>query len=176
MIQIGSFILYGLMVLIVVLSIGKWRNLSDFISKIGIKKTDFKRELPIAAMYLAVLLIVSIAVEIAMSYLGFSADLKSMNSYLRGLDLGQVLIVLTIGSFVEEVFFRGYLQRKTNLLFATFVFSYFHIIYGSLSELVGTFFLGLVLGTEYKKTNNLVAPILSHFFFNLVTVAILFGL
>jgi membrane protease YdiL (CAAX protease family) len=163
------------MVLVVVLSIGKWKNFKSFISKLGIKETDVRKGLVTAVLYLGLLIVVSTLIGIVMQYLGFQQDLEQVTDILKGAGFADLLIILTVASFVEEVFFRGYLQRKTNILFASFVFAYFHIIYGSLSEIVGAFFLGLVLGKEYDQTKNLFAPILSHFFYNLVTIMLLFA-
>jgi len=173
--MIGSLVLYALMVLVVVLSIGKWKNFKDFTSKLGIKETDVRKGLVTAFLYLAILIVVSTLIGIAMGYLGFQQDLGRVTDVLKEAGFADLLIILTVASFVEEVFFRGYLQRKTNILFASFIFGYFHIIYGSLSEMVGAFFLGLVLGKEYDQTKNLFAPILSHFFYNLVTIMLLFA-
>jgi hypothetical protein len=173
--MIGSLILYTFMVLVVVLSIGKWKNFKSFISKLGIKETDVRKGLVTAVLYLGLLIVVSTLIGIVMQYLGFQQDLEQVTDILKGAGFADLLIILTVASFVEEVFFRGYLQRKTNILFASFVFAYFHIIYGSLSEIVGAFFLGLVLGKEYDQTKNLFAPILSHFFYNLVTIMLLFA-
>ena len=173
--MIGSLILYTFMVLVVVLSIGKWKNFKSFISKLGIKETDVRKGLVTAVLYLGLLIVVSTLIGIVMQYLGFQQDLEQVTDILKGAGFADLLIILTVASFVEEVFFRGYLQRKTNILFASFVFAYFHIIYGSLSEIVGAFFLGLVLGKEYDQTKNLFAPILSNFFYNLVTIMLLFA-
>jgi hypothetical protein len=163
------------MVLVVVLSIGRWKNFKSFISKLGIKETDVRKGLVTAVLYLGLLIVVSTLIGIVMQYLGFQQDLEQVTDLLRGAGFADLLIILTVASFVEEVFFRGYLQRKTNILFASFIFGYFHIIYGSLSEIVGAFFLGLVLGKEYDQTKNLFAPILSHFFYNLVTIMLIFA-
>jgi len=171
----ASLVLYILMLLAVVMSIGKWKNASDFISKLGVKKADFRKEMVTAFVYLGILLLVSVAVELVMSSLGLQKDMQRVTDVLQGANPADLFIILSIASFVEEIFFRGYLQRKTNLIFASFVFAYFHIIYGSISEIVGAFFLGLVLGKEYQKTNNLIAPIMSHFFYNLVIIALMFG-
>jgi hypothetical protein len=173
--MIGSLVLYALMVAVVVLSIGKWKSFRDLISKLGIKETNVSKGLVTAVLYLVLLIAVSTLIGIIMQYLGFQSDLGRVMDVLKGAGFVDLLIILTVASFVEEVFFRGYLQRKTNILFASFIFGYFHIIYGSLSELVGAFFLGIILGKEYDQTKNLFAPILSHFFYNLVTIILVFA-
>jgi hypothetical protein len=174
--MIGSLVLYSLMLIVVVWSIGKWKTINSLLVKLGVQKTNLIKEIWNGLLYFGVLFLVSIIIEDIMFYAGFQQDIAQMTKILTQANVGELLIVLTIASFVEEIFFRGYLQRKTNLLFASFIFSYFHVIYGSLSEMVGAFFLGLVLGKEYQKTNNLFAPILSHFLYNLTVIVLMFGL
>jgi hypothetical protein len=174
--MIGSLILYALMLFFVIISVGRWKNFSGLLSKLGIKKSNFPKELATAAVFFFILFAVSVIVEMVMTGAGFSEDAQQVGNILKHSNPLELLIVLSVASFVEEFFFRGYLQRKTGLLFAAFVFGYFHIIYGSLSEMVGAFFLGIVLGIEYNKTKNLIAPILSHFFYNLAIMLLVFGL
>ncbi|MFI2856945.1 lysostaphin resistance A-like protein [Paenibacillus sp. JSM ZJ436] len=71
----------------------------------------------------------------------------------------------------EELVCRRFLQDKLNkhiqsyvsiilvaLLFATLHFN--------LTNFVGYFFVGIVWGYYYQKTNNIFVPIMSHFMFN----------
>jgi len=171
--MISSLILYSLMLLAVVLSVERGRK--SLLEKLEIKKTNLGKELKTAVVFLGILIAVSILIQMVMVSLNFGEDLGQVTEVLKGADLGSLLVILTVASFVEEIFFRGYLQRKTNLLFASFIFAYFHIIYGSVSEIIGAFFLGIVLGKEYEKTKNLFAPIMSHFFYNLLTIVLMFA-
>ncbi|NYZ80169.1 CPBP family intramembrane metalloprotease, partial [Candidatus Micrarchaeota archaeon] len=59
--------------------------------------------------------------------------------------------------------------------FASFIFAYFHIIYGSLSEVVGAFFLGAILGLCYIRSKNLFVPLIAHLSYNLILVILTFG-
>lgn len=170
-----SLILYSLMFLVVGISIGKQKSVRNFFIKLGFLKINPKKDLPLAIMYVGILLIASILVGLLFWGLGMADDSAKVTEAIKTLDFTQVAVILTVASVVEEIFFRGFLQRKTNLLFTAFIFSYFHIIYGSLAELVGTFFLGLVLGKEFNQTKSLWAPILSHWLYNMITVAIVFG-
>jgi hypothetical protein len=171
--MIASLVLYAVMTLIVLLSVGKIKNFKDGLTKLGIAKTNLRKEAITAIIFLGILIFVSLIIESIMFNLGFAKDLQQVPNTLKSVDFGSLLIVLSIASFVEEVFFRGYLQRKTNIIFASFIFGYFHIIYGSLSEIIGATALGFILGKEYEKTKNLFAPILSHFLFNLLTIILM---
>lgn len=170
-----SLILYSLMFLVVAVGIGKQRTVRNFFIKLGFSKINPKKDLPLAIMYVGILLAASILVGLLFYGLGMTEDSAKVAEAIKTLDLTQVVVILTVASVVEEIFFRGFLQRKTNLLFASFIFSYFHIVYGSVAEMVGTFFLGLILGKEYNQTKSLYAPILSHWVYNMLTVAIIFG-
>jgi membrane protease YdiL (CAAX protease family) len=163
------------MFLFVLVSVGRFRSFKDLFQKLGFKKVALARELPLAIVYVFILFAISLAIGLVFDALGYKTDLEVVSETLKVIPLVDLLIVVTLASFVEEIFFRGFLQRKTNILFASFIFSYFHIVYGSLSEVVGTFFLGLALGKEYQQTKNLFAPIFSHYAYNLLMIALLFS-
>ena len=164
-----SLFLYFLMLAIVVVS---FKNRKNILKQLGYGKVELKKAIPQSIFYLGALLIASMIVGIIFSQLGYVDELGKVPQILRGTDLTQLLIIVFIGSFVEEIFFRGYLQRKTNLLTASFIFAYFHIIYNSLPEVVGAFVLGLILGKAYEKTDNLFVSTLAHFSYNLIVLII----
>ena len=173
--MLDALLLYALMFFIIAASIGHTKSITDFLIKLGFKRqTDVLKDFSLAFAYLALFFVCSITISALFYYCGMSADVEKISKTLKAADVSQLIIILTIASFIEEFFFRGFLQRKTNILFASFVFAYFHIIYNSLSEVVGAFVLGLVLGKEYEQTKSIFAPILSHFFYNLITIALLF--
>lgn len=170
-----SLILYFVMLIFVLMSIGKIKSVRHLIYKFGFRKVT-RNDLFFSIAYLGLLIIVSVLVSSLFYYGGFQEDVEKVSSTLKEINVYGVVLVLIIGSIVEEIFFRGYLQRKTNIWIATFIFAYFHIVYGALSEIVGAFFLGLVLGYAYKKTKNLFVPTLSHLAYNLIIIALIFGI
>jgi len=70
----------------------------------------------------------------------------------------------------EEIFFRGFLQPRIGLVAASTFFALAHVSYGSVSEVAVVFALALVLAFLYRRTGNLVAPMATHFAFNLVNL------
>lgn len=170
----ASIILYAAMLFFVLIGIGKVKGVRALLVKLGFKEVNLRKNIIISVLFLAVLFGVSMAVELVMYSLGFGQDANIVSNVLSKTDLAPLLVIIVVAPFVEEIFFRGYLQRKTNLWFASFIFAYFHIIYGSLTELIGAFLLGLILGKEYEYTGDLFAPTFSHFFYNLVIVFFLF--
>jgi len=146
----------------------------NILEQLGFKKTEVFDETINALFYVGLLIITSIIIGALFYSVGLEKDLGKTAEVVKNFGLTNVLTTIAFGSIVEEIFFRGYLQRKTNLLFASFIFAYFHIIYASLSEVIGAFFLGLILGFEFEKRKNLFAPILSHLFYNLIVTSLIF--
>ena len=94
------------------------------------------------------------------------------------IDLVQMILFVGMG---EEILFRGLIQRDlthtfgpaVGILLATSVFTAMHLTWRSVPELVFVFFVGLVLGYLYYKTESLTAPILAHGIGNTILVGIL---
>jgi membrane protease YdiL (CAAX protease family) len=91
--------------------------------------------------------------------------------------LGIGIIYWGFLSFSQELFFRGYLQKKLEkeygnflgLISASLLFAIWHITIRFSPEwilpisLLKVFLVGLLLGLSFQKTRNLIAPCLSHF-------------
>ena len=156
------------------LAINPIKNKKNIINKLGFKKINLMKETKYGLSALFLLLTTSAIIGAIFLYLGFEKDASIIPETIKQIPLWQVLTILIIGSITEEIFFRGYIQRKTNLVTASFIFAYFHIIYGSLTEVTGAFFLGLILGYAYEKRKDLYAPTLAHLLYNLTTVTIIY--
>lgn len=169
-----SLLLYGLMLFVAVIGAGKFKNRKQLIEKLGIKNVPVARGFLTAVVYLLVLFGVTIVLTSIISGLGYGADAEITSNIIVQINIWQVLIILTVASFVEEIFFRGFLQVRTNLWIAAAIFALFHVTYGSFTEVLGVFVLGVVLGYEFKKTKSLFSPILTHLMYNLITVILIF--
>ena len=168
----ASIALYALMLSVVLLSQKNRKKISE---TLGFAKTNVLDALTTGLLYAGVMLIISMMIGAAFYSFGMNDDLAKVPEAIKSAGATQIIIVVLMGSIIEEIFFRGYLQRKTNILFASFIFAYFHIIYGSLTELVGAFFLGAVLGVCYDRSKNLFVPTIAHLSYNLILVMITFG-
>ncbi len=166
----ASFLLYGLMLFFLYISLGK-----NKLKKLGFKKTDLLEETIHAVFYLFLMLAVTILIGVIFYSFGMASDTAKVPEIIKSISLEEVLSIIVVGSIVEEAFFRGYLLKKTNLLMSSFIFSYFHIIYGSLSEVIGAFFLGLILGIEFMKRKNLFTPALTHVLYNLIMILLVYS-
>jgi len=169
-----TLLLYSIMLILAVVSVGKFKNRKDLLKKIGFKDIKLSDGIKKAVFYLVILFALSIAITTIMNSLGFQSDVEKTSAIITQINVIEVLIILCVASFVEEIFFRGFLQAHTNILVASFIFAFFHITYGSFTEVLGAFVLGMVLGYEFKKTKSLFSPILTHLMYNLITVVLMF--
>jgi membrane protease YdiL (CAAX protease family) len=109
--------------------------------------------------------------------------------HVLGFGIGTAVVLLVLSTFVavpmEEVFFRGTLQRRLEEIFhpavailaASLLFTLVHasITVSSGGELLafGLFFsFGLALGTSYHLTENLLVPLTGHVMYNGVQIVV----
>ncbi len=92
------------------------------------------------------------------------------------LPLNAILFQLIGVSFAEEVYFRGFLQKRLGnnvmgLIIVSILFSVMHvpqlIFYGDIYSVM-TFFPSLVMGFLYMRTSNVLPSTIFHFFANIV--------
>ncbi|TDT44702.1 hypothetical protein CLV90_1778 [Maribacter spongiicola] len=93
------------------------------------------------------------------------------------LELVYTISLFTLVAILEEVLFRGYIQKNLMLSFNKYVAlivasALFALMHGanpniSLFSLLGLFLAGMALGASYMYTKNLWYPIAFHFSWNL---------
>jgi membrane protease YdiL (CAAX protease family) len=116
-------------------------------------------------------------------------DTSDLEDPARGLTdratdpLGVTMLVLIVGigaPIIEEIFYRGLLQRALAHRFGTWpailgsaaVFGASHF---QLLQLPALVLFGIVLGRLAHRTGRLAAPIAAHIVFNMLTVVLLVG-
>lgn len=85
------------------------------------------------------------------------------------------IFLISVG-FLEELIFRGLIQKKAEELFgmrkglfiATFLFMIMHLSYNSFFYLTFTFFVGIFYGYVFQKTKNLFGISFSHGLINII--------
>lgn len=132
------------------------------------------------------ILILMFTLIIALVYLNFQdyiyrfANLKLPE--LNGIYLSKYRIFLGLIFFsilpalFEEIFYRGLIYDKLKLIYSdknvviisSLLFYFSHLIYGSIISILYIIPLGLLLGFLRTKYNNLVYPIVCHFFYNFI--------
>jgi uncharacterized protein len=160
----------------------------DYSTKEMIEKLGFRNSVLRAIIYsivsLVPLFMLYVCIVLMAHFLGLN---DSQNVVDKVLDLPLYLwaYAIIVAPLVEEVFFRSFLpflfMNKTRFLsplkseivssfVATLLFSLAHISYGSVFELIGTFFLGYGLYVTYRVSNDIKVPIIIHMIINLISI------
>lgn len=96
--------------------------------------------------------------------------------------LTSTIISIAIGTFLEEVIFRGFIQARLSwfmsmpmaVIFTSILFAFMHISKGSFSivaiDLSGIFIDSIIYGIIFLKTNNIFTTWISHFISDLVAL------
>ncbi|MDD5148003.1 MAG: CPBP family intramembrane metalloprotease [Candidatus ainarchaeum sp.] len=142
------------------------------LQKIG-AKTFFKETTKLTGLLFAV----SIAVSIILLAIGLN-DTQKVFEAINSLQAKGILFLfylLIVRVTAEEIFFRGFLAKKTGIIISSTVFALAHISYASAAEIIGAFFLGIVLARAFLKNKNLVPNIFAHIFYNFIVLIIAFS-
>jgi len=100
---------------------------------------------------------------------------SSINIYL-------LILLPVFASVSEEIFFRGLIQLNLEekihpalaIIVASSLFSFAHIEYGVIIEVVGTFIFSILLGIIVHFTRNILSSITSHFLYDFIVLASLY--
>ncbi len=125
-----------------------------------------------SGMKLFALLFLLLLVEgIIFIVFGVSDAYKVTEVLTRQTPLALALTVL-FAPLAEELFFRGYLQKKFGVLLTAVVFGLLHAGFASVFEIVAAISAGLVLGWHVRKYKQLFPAIFAHALYNLYSVLI----
>ncbi|MFH1751054.1 MAG: type II CAAX endopeptidase family protein [Candidatus Micrarchaeota archaeon] len=97
-------------------------------------------------------------------------DLDKVGVVIRRQSSFVLMVAVLLSPVAEEVFFRGFLQRTFGPLISAAAFGLSHALYGSVSELVGAFTLGLLLSFYVRERKSIAAPIFGHMLYNVLAV------
>lgn len=78
--------------------------------------------------------------------------------------------------WVEEAFFRAFLQRRIGLLGATACFAVSHLNYGSPAMGGGVFVIGLILAFEFRRHRDLAICAIGHGTFDAIQLLVVLPL
>ncbi len=126
------------------------------------------------------MLITSLIVKLC----GFNIASNKLNEVAQILHSNKLLLVFTAltAGITEELIFRGYLLSRLQTLFANkylsiiisaILFGIVHISFGTIHQIIGPIFIGLILAFHYQKYRNIKILIITHFLWDLVTIMLL---
>jgi membrane protease YdiL (CAAX protease family) len=133
------------------------------------------------AKTMSVLLFVIIVVSLFFKLIGATIESQKIDEIMKYFKNNISLILFTsiTAGITEELFFRGYLIPRLEIVLkntylaivlSSIIFGLIHYSYGTLIQIVGPFFIGLVLAFHYQKYRNIKIVILCHFLWDLLVL------
>jgi len=150
-----------------------YNNLNSFkliFKSQGIKYIYWKKLIRHVFILFFLMFVISYAISLVAMFFG-AQDLNLVSSTIVALPITYVLYLFVVRVFLEEWFFRGFLVNKVGVIISSVLFAAGHILYGSITEVIGAFVLGVLLARYYLKTGNLWITFIAHFIYNSVAYA-----
>ncbi|MCX6767393.1 MAG: CPBP family intramembrane metalloprotease [Candidatus Micrarchaeota archaeon] len=146
------------------------------------KPRDFAKHLsiqpmPAKAMYLDALKLFAktfaalYVLLLVVNLLGF-LDTEKVAEVLRQQEPLALLVAVSFGPLAEELFFRGYLQKRVGVLLTSAVFAFLHRGYGSVAEVLAAFVVSMIFGHYVRKNNSILPPFIAHALYNAMSVLV----
>lgn len=99
-------------------------------------------------------------------------DSEVTKALVRVLTLPLALGIAASAALGEEVFFRGFLQRKVGWVWQGVLFGLVHAGYGTAMQVIGPFGIGLLFGFLVRRGLGLWTVMTAHFVYNLTQLLI----
>jgi len=96
-----------------------------------------------------------------------------MIGWLAALPLWKKGVVVFSAMTVEELFFRGWLQKRVGVIVSTLLFALAHAGFGQPLLLVGVGVISLVIGFTFYRTKNVLPGIVAHGVFDAVQLFVI---
>jgi membrane protease YdiL (CAAX protease family) len=147
------------------------------LAELGIQKTGAKFFFRETTKLLLILIAVSITISLLLVLIGLN-DSQNIFQKIDSLKSQSILLLfymLIVRVTAEEIFFRGFLAKKIGIIFSSAAFACIHFSYGSIAEIIGTFFLGIVLAKFFMKNKNLMPNIFAHIFYNFFAIILVYS-
>lgn len=128
---------------------------------------------------ISVVLLSLFTLYVNQTYCAFLDFNFACNSFLYGFEksICDSLHIYIIAPIVEEILFRGIIQRRfmkqysvfNSILFSSILFALFHgQIFRYPEYFIGYLFAGIILGLVYYKTKSIFYPLIMHLIHNLL--------
>lgn len=146
----------------------------NLIKELGLVFQGLKKTFLNALILFLALFFVSFILSTVFTFLNLN-DLEKVSEIALELKKSYLLLayLLIFRIFAEEIFFRGFLVKKTGVIISSILFALAHIGYGSIIQVFGAFILGLILALNFKLNKSLIPNILAHMAYNAVIIFII---
>ena len=107
-------------------------------------------------------------------------NLSNISDLAGNLSIASMFFIIVFQSIGEEIFFRGFLLDKINILagknmailVTAVLFGLAHMSYGKIYPVIMPMMMGILLGFVVIKTKNLYSAIIAHVIFNLASFSL----
>lgn len=116
-------------------------------------------------------IILALAIALILSAAGLipkNPEPSPMIGWMAALPLWKKGLIVLSAMTVEEMFFRGWLQKRVGLIASTVLFALAHSGLGQPLLLIGVAIISLVIGFTFYRTKNLIPGIIAHGVFDFV--------
>ena len=146
------------------------------------QKYHFRKALSMAFLVVVVIIFGTIVLTAILKLFGLSQEVSQETKTIYALFKGNYLLFIftcITAGVTEEFLFRGYLQTRIEKLFgnvwlgiliSALIFGIMHVSWNNPLQVVGTFWIGLVLAFFYYKYRNIKILILLHIFYDLFSI------
>lgn len=117
-------------------------------------------------LLLAVAFVAGIGAELLGGHTTATAEPPALIVWMAGLPVGVRLAIALSAGFVEELFFRGFLQPRAGIVFSSLLFALGHSGYGEPLFLVGLFVLSLYYGLLAWLRRSVWSAVAAHALFD----------
>lgn len=181
----GAGTLFGYMVVLLTLWAVKWQW-----SFFGFQRNPLWQTLAKSMLFMVLVLVANdiLLQPLIEHYFGFT-DLEALNG-IKGNRLNYIIFILLMwvtAAFGEEIFYRGYMLKRMAIimgdankswafaiLISASIFGLAHL-YQGISGVITTAFVGVIMGAIfYKNRTNLWVGVLTHGFYNMVGITLLY--
>lgn len=144
------------------------RKPRDFAKALSLGEHPLK-SLRSAAVLFAKMLVLLVILSIVLNALNL-LDSKKVADFVRAQPAETLFVAVALAPIAEELFFRGYLQKRVGVVLSSALFAALHYSYGSIAEIVAAFFISILIGLELRKRGDLNSCILAHGAYNALTI------
>jgi len=89
-------------------------------------------------------------------------------AWMASLPLWKKILIVMSAMTIEEMFFRGWLQKRIGLVASTALFALAHSGLGQPFLLIGVAIISLIIGFTFYRTKNLIPGVIAHGVFDAV--------
>lgn len=164
--------LYQFTVQLAIFSIGGFlvwkKDLKTTLGEIGFPG-ELKSTLKYAVIGFVILIFGMMMIGLVSHLLGVN-DQNKVADKIKGMPWYILGMAIFMAPICEELLFRGYIAKRFGVVISAVVFGLVHVGYGSIVEIIGVTFVGLVLAYLFKKSGSIAPGIIIHMTYNFISI------